>query len=175
MVCNLISRNRKEKLQIYYGFGESPFGGCFIAWVDNKICFLGFGEAHLRDAVLSDIKGHWINSNFLEANEKALHFVDEAFRRKNLDLIISGTDFQIRVWKELLNIPFGKTISYEELAQRLESKNYTRACASAIARNNISYLIPCHRVIAKSQKTNKYRWGSEYKRQILEYEKKRNF
>jgi AraC family transcriptional regulator of adaptative response/methylated-DNA-[protein]-cysteine methyltransferase len=93
--------------------------------------------------------------------------VNNVFSDNDHDLIVSGTDFQIKVWNELLNIQSGNPISYESLASTLGGSN----CASAVARNNISYLIPCHRVIRKSGEINKYRWGAEYKKRLLTYEK----
>lgn len=171
MNCNLISIDKQENLQISYGSAKSPVGGCFIAWTDRGICFLAFGDKNAFAQAISDIQNHWPNAQLTEHNAQANSVVKATFSSANHDLIVSGTDFQIKVWNELLNIKAGDTCSYEGLATKLGGKNYTRASASAIARNNISYLIPCHRVIRKSGDINKYRWGAEYKKKLLEYEK----
>jgi AraC family transcriptional regulator, regulatory protein of adaptative response / methylated-DNA-[protein]-cysteine methyltransferase len=171
MSCKLIQVDRKENLQLSYGYSESPFGGCFIAWSDRGICFLAFGDEKISDQAIANIKAHWPNSNLIENKTQAGANVSRVFTSNDHNLIISGTDFQIKVWNELLNIQAGIRISYETLASKLGGTNYTRACASAVARNNISYLIPCHRIISKSGDINKYRWGVEYKKKLLDYEK----
>lgn len=160
MNCKLIPIDKKEDLHISYGYAKSPVGGCFIAWADLGMCFLAFGNPDVSTQAISDIQNHWPNAKLMENNAKAGSVINNAFSKANHNLIVSGTDFQIKVWTELLNIKAGETISYEMLAAQIGGKNYTRASASAIARNNISYLIPCHRVIRKSGDINQYRWGA---------------
>ena len=171
MNCKLTPVNQKENLQISYGHAKSPVGGCFIAWSELGICFLAFGDTNVSTQALSDIQAHWPNAELKENNAQADSLIAKIFSSTNHDLIVSGTDFQIKVWNELLNIKAGETISYEMFAAKIGGKNYTRASASVIARNNISYLIPCHRIIRKSGDISKYRWGAEYKKKLLEYEK----
>ncbi len=173
MNCNLIRVNSKEKLQISYGYSKSHVGNCFLAWTDQGICFLAFGDLDAVSQAISDIKNSWPDSKLTENNTQSESLILKIFSSSSKhNLVVSGTDFQIRVWKELLNTKFGDKVSYEALASRIGGKNYTRASASAIARNNISYLIPCHRVIRKSGDINKYRWGTKYKKALLEYEEK---
>ena len=113
----------------------------------------------------------WNQSAFTEDSTHADKLIDSIFKKNyKPDLIVTGTDFQIKVWNELVSMPSGTSTSYKTLAVQLGGKNYTRAAASAIARNNISYLIPCHRVIRKSGNSNKYRWGKSVKRKLLEWE-----
>ena len=85
-------------------------------------------------------------------------------------LIFDGSDFQNTVWECLLDIPFGKTLSYSDVAEKINEPSATRAVASAIARNKIAYFIPCHRVIQKNGAFGQYRWGAELKNDILNYE-----
>ena len=168
---SIIPLNRSEKLEILYGVSDTEFGLCLIAWIDQGICFLAYGNKHNIDGAISDMKELWNKSKFIEDSSGASKLVNFIFKENyKSDLIATGTDFQIRVWNELMNIPPGTSISYEALAKRLGGKNYTRATASAIARNNISYLIPCHRVIRKSGNINKYRWGIDIKSRLLEWE-----
>lgn len=81
-----------------------------------------------------------------------------------------GTEFQKKVWSALLKIPKGKTTTYSALAQKIGKPNATRAVASAVAKNRIALLIPCHRVVPKTGGVGKYRWGSNRKKKILESE-----
>jgi len=87
------------------------------------------------------------------------------------NVIVSGTDFQRKVWHALIKLKSGQLISYEELASSIFSVKHTRAVASAVAKNDVSYLIPCHRIINKSGKINKYRWGTNIKQMLIDYEK----
>ena len=85
-------------------------------------------------------------------------------------LQIKGTNFQINVWKALLNIPKGFITSYQDIAAYIGHPKAFRAVASAIAINPVAYLIPCHRVIAKSGKIHQYRWGSARKKALIGWE-----
>lgn len=88
---------------------------------------------------------------------------------KQIHLLIKGSKFQEKIWRALTQINFGTVIYYEDLAKLIGGKNFTRAAASAVAKNNISYLIPCHRVVSKSGAI-KYRWGSDFKKKLLDWE-----
>lgn len=93
--------------------------------------------------------------------------------RKNFDLPIkiSGTDFQMKVWNELIKIEYGTCISYQELAERVENRNYSRAVGMANNKNPIPIIIPCHRVIGKNNNLVGYAGGLEKKKKLLEIEK----
>jgi AraC family transcriptional regulator, regulatory protein of adaptative response / methylated-DNA-[protein]-cysteine methyltransferase len=86
------------------------------------------------------------------------------------NLQVKGTNFQINVWKALLNIPKGCVVSYQDIASYIGNPKALRAVANAIAINPVAYLIPCHRVIAKSGKIHQYRWGSERKKALIGWE-----
>jgi methylated-DNA-[protein]-cysteine S-methyltransferase len=87
--------------------------------------------------------------------------------------LLEGTDFQKSVWKELLNIPYGKTTTYENVARKIRKPKAVRAVASAIASNPMHIVIPCHRVIPKGNKgIGKYAGGIEVKKMLLDIESK---
>lgn len=81
-----------------------------------------------------------------------------------------GTEFQQRVWKELYEIPFGKTISYAELAKKLGDPKVIRAAAAANGKNKIAIIVPCHRIIGTDQSLIGYAWGKGRKRWLLQHE-----
>jgi AraC family transcriptional regulator, regulatory protein of adaptative response / methylated-DNA-[protein]-cysteine methyltransferase len=85
-------------------------------------------------------------------------------------LILSGTEFEVQVWRAALAIPHGTTISYSDLAQHIGNPHAVRAVARALAKNNIAYFIPCHRIIGKDEHMRGYRWGIEKKIQLLQAE-----
>ncbi|WP_129595879.1 methylated-DNA--[protein]-cysteine S-methyltransferase [Anaerophilus nitritogenes] len=108
--------------------------------------------------------------------ENAYMQLDEYFngiRKKfNINFYIEGTDFQKKVWNALLEIPYGKTTSYQELAKHIGNENAVRAVGGANHKNNISIMIPCHRVIGKNGKLTGYAGGLWRKKWLIEHEKR---
>ena len=105
-------------------------------------------------------------------------FLSEFFKgniQKPLHLkikFLNGTQLQIKVWEEILKIPYGKTISYSDLATKIKKPHAVRSIASAVGKNPIGLLVPCHRVIMKNGNLGGYMWGKKIKRQILDIEYK---
>lgn len=89
---------------------------------------------------------------------------------RSAPLIVTGTDFQIKVWQATMKIPAGTVITYSELAQRIGKPRAVRAVANALGANKIAYLIPCHRVVRKNGELGGYRWGLDIKKKLLEAE-----
>ncbi|MDA3909544.1 MAG: methylated-DNA--[protein]-cysteine S-methyltransferase, partial [Sulfurimonas sp.] len=89
-------------------------------------------------------------------------------------LLVKGTNLQVNVWKALLNLPNGVVATYQDIANYLDKPKATRAVATAIGKNHIGYLIPCHRVIAKSGAMSGYRWGIERKKILIACESIQN-
>lgn len=88
-----------------------------------------------------------------------------------LDLDLRGTPFQVRVWKALVRVPWGKTCSYSELAARAGNPRAVRAAASACARNPITFVVPCHRILRKGGGLGGYYWGLSVKERLLARER----
>lgn len=166
---NLVDKTG-ESLNISYGLVDTDFGKCFIASSSGNICFLSFGKN--LEFMLSQLRISWYNSNYNEDNPCALALANQVFNNQYKgNILVRGTDFQLKVWRALIALKPGRVISYEELASRVFSARHTRAVASAVAKNDVSYLIPCHRVINKSGGINKYRWGTNIKQMLIDYEK----
>lgn len=174
-----INKNCKEKpsverQEITYGYGSTPFGEVLIAFSDKGVCYLGFVDDN-KDAVYAHFVQLWNNAEHVQNDEKAKEYLQNIFvQKKKYNLIVKGTDFQINVWKALLNLLNGAVATYEDVAKYLEKPKAVRAVASAIGKNHIAYLIPCHRVIAKSGAMSGYRWGIERKKTIIAYESVEN-
>lgn len=178
----LILGNNKIFSEVFVGTNcNTPVGKAFIAWITSDassvlICFLAFTAApNSLITAQSDLKKLLPYACFKENNKEAAKLISKIFNEEDktkIQLLVKGTEFQRQTWHALTEINFGKVICYEELAERLGNKNSIRAVASAVARNNISYLIPCHRVIRKSGKINGYRWGQEIKKKLLDWESK---
>ena len=161
-------------LEISYGFHTSPFGECLLAVTERGICGLGFVGERDRKQTLEDFKGRWPAAQFREDSEKTQSYVDGIFNHQQrngaLRLLLMGTNFQIKVWEALLRIPPGSVVCYEDLARRVGKPKAARAVGSAVGRNPISFLIPCHRAIRKMGITGDYHWGAARKKAILAWE-----
>ena len=112
-----------------------------------------------------------VETNFIKDIKKQL---DEYFLGKrtifNIKINPAGTDFQKLVWKELQNIPYGKTKSYSEVAESIGNKNTQRAVGNACNKNPIMIIIPCHRVVSKNNNLGGYAYGSIIKQKLLNVE-----
>lgn len=163
-------------LRIRYAIADSPFNKILIAKTERGICDLQFFDEPDTQAVWRAFALKWKNASLIE-DVALLSDVDTIFskNRHRLNLHLFGTNFQIRVWEALLKIPEGHLISYEQLAGWIGDKNAVRATASAVGKNPLAYLIPCHRVIRKTGVLNKYRWGEIRKKSLIAYEAARHY
>lgn len=160
-------------LKIEYGFHPTPFGECLIAATERGICHLSFVDGDDRPAALAGLRQTWPESRFVENTAGTGPFVRRIFRPENaptdrpFHLLLRGTNFQVNVWKALLTIPPGRLVCYEDMAACIGQPRAVRAAARAIAVNPIGYLIPCHRVIAKSGRFHRYGGGIARKMAII--------
>jgi len=168
----------KEKKYIYentinFGIFDSKFGKILIACeseTENIVSIhLNKSENELINLLMNDLKPKIVirNDNFLSEIFKNVFYPQYS---ENLKIKLIGSKFEINVWEELIRIPEGQTRTYSQIASNIGSPKSVRAVASAIARNRIAILIPCHRVISKSGKINNYRWGVETKKKLIESE-----
>jgi len=167
-----------DTMTIAYGFHATPFGECLIGLSDKGICYLSFAPQENHRAALEDLENEWPEAT-LEHNQSSTKAVialiaTSGTSTHDLQVHLKGTDFQISVWEALLTIPRGTTVSYEQIAKKIGNPAAVRAAASAVAKNKISLLIPCHRVIRKTGNIGNYRWGTALKKTILDWESKNN-
>jgi AraC family transcriptional regulator, regulatory protein of adaptative response / methylated-DNA-[protein]-cysteine methyltransferase len=162
-------------LQIYYGIHHTPFGQALIATTDRGICHLSFLDT-LGLSAEQLLQQSWTNAKLVFDLEKTQPLYELIFNSMNasdrqpLTLLVKGTNFQIQVWRALLQVPFGGITTYQTIAQMIDRPTATRAVGTAIGSNSIGYLIPCHRVIRESGALGGYRWGLERKSAILGWE-----
>jgi AraC family transcriptional regulator of adaptative response/methylated-DNA-[protein]-cysteine methyltransferase len=170
-------RARGRGLEIAYGFHPSPFGDALVMMTSRGLAGLAFadGEAE-HQTVLEDMAARWPAAAYRQdparTGQAAARIFD--FHRWRADspmnLVMIGTDFEIRVWRMLLRIPVGKATTYGDIASRLGAPKAARAVGSAVGRNPLSFVVPCHRVIGKSGALTGYHWGLNRKRAILGWE-----
>jgi len=137
------------------------------------LCGLAFCDHLGKDAVLADMKLRWLKASYKEATI----FSDRDFKSildktKQVELCLLGSKLQIQVWKALLKIPTGKVISYTTLAKYIGKPKAVRTIATAIGKNPLCWLIPCHRVLRANGELGGYHWGLNVKRKMLTYESK---
>lgn len=169
-------KNRGENLVIQYGIHPSPFGFCLIGATSRGICWLSFFGDEGPERSLAELAGQWTGAELKEHPQATAGLLQSIFApgkstgQKPLTLYLKGTNFQIKVWEALLNLPPGRLFTYEFLASIIGKPKSFRAVASAIARNPVSLLIPCHRVLQKSGRISGYRWGPARKKAIITWE-----
>ncbi|MFT5869647.1 MAG: AraC family transcriptional regulator of adaptative response [Paracoccaceae bacterium] len=158
-------------LIIRYGWFDSPFGDVLAMATDRGLCGMAFGAETGRDAAFADMIARWPNADFVTDPAPLAHWVAAAFSATGTaQLHLLGGPFQIKVWEALLAIPSGQVTTYSEIARHIGTPNAARAVGTAVGRNPISWLIPCHRALRKSGGLGGYHWGLPVKRAMLAYE-----
>jgi AraC family transcriptional regulator, regulatory protein of adaptative response / methylated-DNA-[protein]-cysteine methyltransferase len=167
-------KNNGKGIEIEYGFHNTPFGQCFIANTKRGICSLSFYDGN-ENNLLAEFTDTWNNAVLSNNQDATKNIVEKLFfeplQNQKFNLLLKGTKFQIKVWQALLNIPFGSVSTYQSLANAVGNSNASRAVGSAIGKNPVAFLIPCHRVIQSSGLIGQYHWGSERKSAIIGWEK----
>lgn len=160
-------------VEVSFGYGKTPFGEALIGWTDKGICFLGFGQEEGKDRLWSQFSQQWPDAILAEENPLAEQKLADIFagsERKELKIWLRGSPFQLRIWEALLNLPAGTHCTYGQLAEFTGNAGASRATGTAIGRNPVSWLIPCHRVITSLGTPGGYRWGINTKQAMIGYE-----
>ncbi|GAB1364889.1 methylated-DNA--[protein]-cysteine S-methyltransferase [Rhodobacter sp.] len=162
-----------QGLTIFHGWFDSPFGPALVMGTDKGICGIGFAD-HAGDAeAMEDLARRWPRAEFVEAPARLAPWVDAAFAPaadRSAQLHLIGAPFQIKVWEALLAIPTGHVTTYADIACAIGHPAAHRAVGTAVGRNPISFLIPCHRAIRRDGALGGYHWGLPRKRAMLAWE-----
>lgn len=155
------------------GFGETPtpFGNALIAWTERGICHFWFVEdGASADAVMA-LKQNWPTATLVHDQQGVYKLAATIFNSSTstqpLHLMLRGTNFQLKVWEALISVAPGEIVSYSQLAHMARMPKARRSVGTAIGKNNIALLIPCHRVIRESGEIGCYRWGLGRKAALL--------
>jgi AraC family transcriptional regulator of adaptative response/methylated-DNA-[protein]-cysteine methyltransferase len=171
-----IYKARGRGLVIRYGFHDCPFGRALVMTTSMGLCGLAFADAGEERTSLADMMSRWPEADYLEDREATAPYAARIFEPGNwtpdrpLRIVFIGSDFEIRVWETLLRIPLGKASTYSAIAGHLGKPQAARAVGTAVGKNPISFVVPCHRVLAKSGGLCGYHWGLTRKRAILGWE-----
>jgi AraC family transcriptional regulator of adaptative response/methylated-DNA-[protein]-cysteine methyltransferase len=171
-------KRRGEGLEMAYGFHASPFGEALLIATDRGLAGLAFvdeDKGQTRQDALVDMMQRWPKARYVEAPARtAVHarqiFASEWKRDQPVRLVMIGTDFDVRVWEALLKIPMGRAVSYTDIARHIGAPSASRAVGSAVGRNPISFVVPCHRVLRGDGSLGGYHWGLTRKRALIGWE-----
>lgn len=156
-----------------WGQADTPFGTALAGWTPRGLCYLAFldGDTAARH---QELRAAWPAAQLECDDREAQRLMDQVFptvpQPGRLHLLLRGTNFQLKVWEALLRLPPGRRVSYTQLAGLAGAPRAQRAVGSALAANQIAWLIPCHRVIRESGDSGQYRWGGERKAAMLAWE-----
>jgi AraC family transcriptional regulator, regulatory protein of adaptative response / methylated-DNA-[protein]-cysteine methyltransferase len=165
-----------EGLTITYGFHPSPFGMALVMTTPRGLAGLALADAGKERSALHDMRARWPNAKYVEdfaaTAATARRIFDPALWRKDqpLRVVLIGTDFEVRVWEKLLDIPMGRLDTYSGIAAKVGDRKAARAVGAAVGKNPICFVVPCHRVVGKKGDITGYHWGITRKRAMLGWE-----
>lgn len=165
-----------EGLTIRWGYHISPFGLALVMVTDRGLAGVAFADAGEETPCFEDMAQRWPRANYVEDVAATMPYASRIFEPQAwrcdqpLRVVLLGTDFQVRVWKSLLKIPFGKAVTYSDIAHDIGQPTASRAVGAAVGANPISFVVPCHRALGKSGALTGYHWGLTRKRAMLGWE-----
>ena len=158
-------------LDIRWGWFDSPFGPALAMGTARGLCGLGFAAEAGRDATFADLAARWPKAAFREDAEALRPWVESAFGGGGeARAVLIGAPFQIKVWEALISVPTGRVTTYADIAAAIGRPGAARAVGTAVGRNPVSWLIPCHRALRRSGGLGGYHWGLPVKRAMLAWE-----
>ncbi|MBB2717935.1 UNVERIFIED_ORG: AraC family transcriptional regulator of adaptative response/methylated-DNA-[protein]-cysteine methyltransferase [Rhizobium etli] len=163
-------------LTIRYGFHNCPFGAALVMVTDRGLAGLAFSDSGDEKGCLEDMTCRWPNAEYIEDRQATTPYADRIFQPgrwtsdQPLRVVLIGTDFQVSVWQSLLKIPFGKAVTYSDIAKDIGRPTAMRAVGAAVGANPISFVVPCHRALGKNGALTGYHWGLTRKRAMLGWE-----
>ncbi|MBN2760620.1 MAG: bifunctional helix-turn-helix domain-containing protein/methylated-DNA--[protein]-cysteine S-methyltransferase [Rhodobacteraceae bacterium] len=162
---------RGDGLTIWHGWVDSPFGPALAMATERGLCGLAFADTAEDPETLADMVRRWPKARYVaDAQAVSQHMGDLFDGRGATRLHLMGTPFQIKVWEALLQVPQGHVTSYGEVAKQVCSERAARAVGSAVGRNPLGFVIPCHRVLQGNGALGGYHWGLTRKRAMLGWE-----
>ncbi len=160
---------------VRYGVANTPFGAAFLAETPRGLCRLAFVEPQQERAELASLRDQFGRATFERDDARAADLVARIWGTgtETLPLAVCGTNFQVQVWRALLELEPGRSATYGSLARRLGLENGARAVGNAVGANPIAWIIPCHRVLRAGGQLGGYRWGTARKQMIRRWEERR--
>lgn len=166
-------KNKGENLSINYSYFDTIFGRILIASTYKGICYMGFSDEN-NDA-FSELKGRFQKATLIHQTDEIqknamIIYTRDWSKMKQIKLHLKGSEFQLKVWETLLRVPLGNLATYGDIAKEINNPKAVRAVGTAIGRNPVACLIPCHRIIQSSGFFGGYMWGTTRKSAIIGWE-----
>jgi AraC family transcriptional regulator, regulatory protein of adaptative response / methylated-DNA-[protein]-cysteine methyltransferase len=165
-----------EGLTVRFGFHPSPFGSALVMATERGLAGLAFADPGEERATLADMKARWPRAAYVEDSARTAVVAKRIFDQSQwqesqpLRVVLIGTDWEVRVWEALMQIPMGRLVTYSDIAGKVRSPAAARAVGAAVGKNPVSFVVPCHRVVGKSGELTGYHWGITRKRAMLGWE-----
>jgi AraC family transcriptional regulator of adaptative response/methylated-DNA-[protein]-cysteine methyltransferase len=165
-----------EGLTIRFGFHPSPFGSALVMATERGLAGLAFADPGEEPAALADMKRRWPRATYVEDSARTAVVAKRIFdptqwqQSQPLRVVLIGTDWEVRVWEALMQIPMGRLVTYSDIAGKVRSPAAARAVGAAVGKNPVSFVVPCHRVVGKSGELTGYHWGITRKQAMLGWE-----
>jgi AraC family transcriptional regulator of adaptative response/methylated-DNA-[protein]-cysteine methyltransferase len=165
-----------EGLTVFFGFHPSPFGSALVMATERGLAGLAFADPGEERAALADMKARWPRAAYVEDSARTAGIARRIFdssqwqQDKPLRVVLIGTDWEVRVWEALMQIPMGRLTTYSDIASKIHKPAAARAVGAAVGKNPVSFVVPCHRVVGKSGDLTGYHWGITRKRAMLGWE-----
>ena len=165
-----------EGLTVFFGFHPSPFGSALVMATERGLAGLAFADPGEERTALADMKARWPRAAYVEDSARTAAIARRIFdssqwqQDKPLRVVLIGTDWEVRVWETLLQIPMGRLTTYSDIASKIHKPAAARAVGAAVGKNPVSFVVPCHRVVGKSGDLTGYHWGITRKRAMLGWE-----
>lgn len=157
-----------DGIVLYTGTFDTSFGRIVAIGAEGVLWALGLTGEMDEATVLRDLQARFPLARYVDAPEPLQPMIAALLHnRGEVRVRLVGSDFQIRVWRTLLEIPSGQLMNYAELAYRIGQPGAVRAVGTAVGQNPVSWAVPCHRVTRKDGNLGGYHWGSEVKRRLL--------
>ncbi|WP_421789537.1 methylated-DNA--[protein]-cysteine S-methyltransferase [Hyphobacterium sp.] len=165
------AKSRGRGLSFVWGAAPTPFGEGVFLIAPRGLSALAFADPDIETA-MADLRHRYPAASYQRNDDDALDWSNRIFanRGQSLPLALYGTPWQRQVWKALLTIPSGQTVTYRDIATEVCTPKASRAVGAAVGANPVSWLIPCHRVLASDGRLTGYHWGVNRKRAMLAYE-----
>jgi len=163
------ARRRGEGLELRWGLAPTPFGNGLFVVAPRGLCGLAFADPGEEDAAFEDMHARWPAAQWIRDDAAASNMARQVFLggQEPTPVVLIGPPFHVQVWKALLRIPAGQTASYSDVAAWAGKPGACRAAGAAIGANPVSFLIPCHRAIARDGRLTGYHWGLARKAAML--------
>ena len=169
-------KSRGEGLEISWGWHASPFGRALVMMTPRGLAGLAFADDGEETKAFEDMARRWPKARLVQNQQATAAIARRIFsggqwqEEVPLKVHLIGSDFEIRVWETLLRIPRGRAVSYSDIASALGKPQASRAVGTAVGRNPVSFVVPCHRVLGRGGSLCGYHWGLTRKQAILGWE-----